>query len=64
VPPGAPAALAEALVELLGDPELRGALGSRNRRLVEERFAWPRVGDRLEALYAGAVSDGAAVRAA
>ncbi|MEA2453889.1 MAG: hypothetical protein QOI45_151 [Thermoleophilaceae bacterium] len=64
VPPGAPAALAGALVELLGDPELRGALGSRNRRLVEERFAWPRVGDRLEALYAGAVSDGAAVRAA
>jgi L-malate glycosyltransferase len=51
VPPGDPAALAGALRELLGDAGLRRAMGSHNRTLVEERYAWPRVGDRLEDLY-------------
>jgi glycosyltransferase involved in cell wall biosynthesis len=51
VSPGDPAALATALRELLGDAGLRRAMGSRNRALVEERYAWPRVGDRLEDLY-------------
>jgi glycosyltransferase involved in cell wall biosynthesis len=56
VGPGDPVALADALAELLGDPELRLAMGSRNREIVEERFAWPRVGDRLERLYAEAIA--------
>jgi L-malate glycosyltransferase len=51
VPPGDPAALASALRELLGDAGLRRAMGSHNRTLVEERYAWPRVGDRLEEIY-------------
>jgi glycosyltransferase involved in cell wall biosynthesis len=51
VPPGDPAALAAALRELLGDTVLRRAMGSHNRALVEERYAWRRVGDRLEDLY-------------
>jgi glycosyltransferase involved in cell wall biosynthesis len=55
VPPGDPAALAAALAEVLGDPELRAAMGSVNRKTVEERFAWSRVGDRLEALYGEAI---------
>ena len=51
VPPGDPPALAGALAEVLGDAELRHAMGACNRRAVEERFAWPRVADRLEQLY-------------
>jgi glycosyltransferase involved in cell wall biosynthesis len=63
VPPGDPAALAGALADLLGDPELRRAMGSRNREIVEERFAWSRVGDRAEALYGEAISVEAGLRA-
>jgi glycosyltransferase involved in cell wall biosynthesis len=62
VRPGDPPALAEALVELLADPGLRTAMGATNRETVEQRFAWSRVGDRLEALYGEAVRGGAASR--
>jgi glycosyltransferase involved in cell wall biosynthesis len=55
VPPGNAAALADALAEVLGDAELRRAMGARNRKVVEERFAWSRVGDRLEQLYQEAI---------
>ena len=37
-------------------PELRRAMGAHNREVVEERFAWSRVGDRLEELYAEAIA--------
>jgi L-malate glycosyltransferase len=55
VPPGDAVALAAALGELLDDPGLRRSMGEHNRRVVEERFAWSRVGDRLEAAYAEAL---------
>jgi glycosyltransferase involved in cell wall biosynthesis len=55
VPPGDAAALADALVEVLGDPDLRRGMGDFNRRAVEERFAWSRVADRLEGLYEEAI---------
>jgi glycosyltransferase involved in cell wall biosynthesis len=38
VPHGDPAALAERMVRVLRDPELRERLGSAGRRLAEERF--------------------------
>jgi glycosyltransferase involved in cell wall biosynthesis len=57
VPPGDPAALAAALRELLVDPGLRRSMGERNRAEIERRFAWSRVGDRLERIYAEAISD-------
>jgi glycosyltransferase involved in cell wall biosynthesis len=63
VPPGDPAALAEALHEVLADPALRRSLGEHNRRVVEERYAWSRVVDRLEELYQEAIRAGT-VRAA
>jgi glycosyltransferase involved in cell wall biosynthesis len=62
VRPGDPSALADALVEVLADPGLRAAMGAFNRETVEQRFAWSRVGDRLDALYGEAVRGGAASR--
>ena len=56
VPPGDSAALAGALRELLSDPQLRRAMGERNRAEIEWRFSWSRVGERLEAIYAEVVS--------
>lgn len=51
VPPKDAPALAAALVKLLTDPTARATLGEAGRRTVEERYAWPRVIDRLDALY-------------
>jgi glycosyltransferase involved in cell wall biosynthesis/SAM-dependent methyltransferase len=52
-----PDAVGEALVRVLGDAELAGALGAAGRRLVEEHRSQAREMDRLEAVYA-AVRDG------
>jgi phosphatidyl-myo-inositol alpha-mannosyltransferase len=50
VPPGDPAALAEALSELLADGALRARLGEAGRRLSAE-YAWPRIAERTLAVY-------------
>lgn len=55
VPVGDPVALADALVTLLDDAGLRQSMGAANRATVEERFAWRRVGERLERLYDEAI---------
>jgi glycosyltransferase involved in cell wall biosynthesis len=47
-----PRQLAAAIEELLRDPERRAEMGGRGRRLVEERFTWPRVAEEMEAHYA------------
>ena len=52
VPPESAAALAEALLALLLDPELRRSMGEAGRRRVEERFSIERVVDRHLALLA------------
>jgi glycosyltransferase involved in cell wall biosynthesis len=44
-------ALAEAMLEILSDPLLAQRMGAANRRLVEQRYAWPRVIDQLEEMY-------------
>jgi L-malate glycosyltransferase len=56
VAPGDAEGLAAALRELLADPELRRSMGEHNRTVIEQRFAWPRVVDRLEAIYADVLS--------
>ena len=63
MPVGDAAALAAALEELLVDPALRRAMGERNREVVEERYAWSRVVDRLERIYVEAAGASAAPRA-
>ena len=47
-----PRELASAINALLRDPEERRAMGQRGRRLVETRFAWPRIAEEMEAQYA------------
>jgi len=44
-------ALAGALVTLLGDSARRKAMGRQGRRLVEERFTWEAVGERMTEVY-------------
>lgn len=51
VPPGQPAALAEALIALAGDPLRRRELGKRGRELVESRYSLRRFITELETLY-------------
>jgi sugar transferase (PEP-CTERM/EpsH1 system associated) len=46
-----PAAFARQVVRLLRARPLREALAARARRLVEERYAWPVIGDRLLGVY-------------
>jgi glycosyltransferase involved in cell wall biosynthesis len=52
VPPGRPAALGAAVVELLRDPERRARLGAAGRERVRERFDVRAAGAALAALYA------------
>ena len=42
-----PAAFAQAVVDLLRDPERRQLLGKKGRELVAEEYSWQRCGDRL-----------------
>ncbi len=51
VSPRDPAALAAACDALLADPAGRAALGAAGRRFVSERFAWPIVAARVQAVY-------------
>jgi glycosyltransferase involved in cell wall biosynthesis len=56
VPPGDAGALAAALRAVLTDPCRGCAMGKHNRRVVEERYAWRRVVDRLEEIYREAIA--------
>ena len=62
-PPGDRARLAQTLVALIGDAERRQALATRGRARALE-FAWPRVTDRIEAVYREVVARKGAVHSA
>jgi glycosyltransferase involved in cell wall biosynthesis len=47
-----PANIAEALVEVLSNPESARAMGEAGARLVLERFTWPRIANQTLAVYA------------
>lgn len=51
VPPGDPARLAAAIVDLLRDDALRARLGQEGRRLILERFSWSHAAARTLELY-------------
>jgi len=48
-------AIAGAMLEILGSPVTRTAMGKAGRQLMESRFTWPVVAERCEAMYASAV---------
>jgi glycosyltransferase involved in cell wall biosynthesis len=51
VPPGEPAALAEAVVRLLEDEALRRRLGAAARVAAAERYSWSSIAERLAEVY-------------
>jgi phosphatidyl-myo-inositol alpha-mannosyltransferase len=51
VPPGDPAALAQAVIALLEDEPRRQARGAAARRLASERYAWDGIARRLLSVY-------------
>ncbi len=53
-----PAAFAQAVLDLLGDPARRSALGRAGRRFVEENYDWGRIIPRLERVYPTQERDG------
>jgi glycosyltransferase involved in cell wall biosynthesis len=46
-----PAAIASSMAQVLGDPNRARQMGEAGARLVRERFSWPRVAERMEAVY-------------
>jgi len=54
-----PTEFAKAVVQLLGDRDLRERLGREARKTTEELYAWRVVGRRLVALYRGLLSEAA-----
>lgn len=49
--PHDPADLAAGIAAVLDDPDTGREAGALGRRLTEERYAWPGVADRIEAVY-------------
>jgi L-malate glycosyltransferase len=58
VPPRDPAALSDALIEILRSPGLQQAMGRHNRARVERDFEAEMAVDRLEAAYAAVLASG------
>ena len=55
--PGDPAALAQAIVEMMNTPEAeRRAMGERGRKLVETEYSIKAITDRYEALLEDVVA--------
>ncbi|NTU83442.1 MAG: glycosyltransferase family 4 protein, partial [Chloroflexales bacterium] len=54
VPEREPAALAGAIVRLIGDPALAARLGAAARARVEHELTWERAAERFEAVFAAA----------
>jgi glycosyltransferase involved in cell wall biosynthesis len=56
VPPGSPAALADALIEILRSPSLQAGMGRHNREQVERVYCWDRVIAGLVDVYRSVVA--------
>jgi len=54
-PPEDSAALVQNLTRLITDKELRRAMGSEGRRIVEERFSWQQIAERFVEVYRNAL---------
>jgi glycosyltransferase involved in cell wall biosynthesis len=56
VPPRDPAALADAILTLLKDENLRKFLGQNARELMVKNYNWDKITDKLEEVYCKAVA--------
>jgi glycosyltransferase involved in cell wall biosynthesis len=56
VPVEDPAALADALLDVLQSPERARAMGAYNRRAIETTYAWDRVIEKIENVYASVLA--------
>ena len=56
-PAGSIAALTEAIREIASDEVKREEMGFLARKLVEQRFTWPKVGERLVDLYRAVIQE-------
>lgn len=56
VPPGDEGALAEALLKLMGDPDLQAGMGARSRQRAETVYSWDAVGTAVRQLLLPAIS--------
>jgi phosphatidylinositol alpha-mannosyltransferase len=63
VPAGEPAALADAVVELLADEQAREQLGRSARAIAVERYSWDRIAQRLAEIYGSLTGSRSAVAA-
>ena len=63
VPPDDPAALANAVTELLADEPARESLGRAARVIAEERYSWDRIARRLSEIYEALAESRSAVAA-
>jgi starch synthase len=57
VPPSRPDALAEALDEVLANPERAREMGRAGRRRVEAQFSWASIAERTEQVYGEAIHE-------
>jgi glycosyltransferase involved in cell wall biosynthesis len=48
-----PREFAQAVSQVLSDSTLRGRLGERGRQMVEQRYSWDLIGERMTATYRG-----------
>lgn len=64
MPPGDAGAWARGIARLAGSPQLRQRLGQRARELAEQRFGWPLVAARIEAVLFEALEERGSRRAA
>ncbi len=57
VPSKDPQKLAAAIMEILGDEKLQKEMGTRGRKLVEEKYTWQSVALKMEKLYNTIISN-------
>lgn len=64
VPAGEPSALVDAIARIVADEPRRAEMGEAARAIAVERYAWPRIAERLVEVYEQVTRTGSEARAA
>ncbi len=51
VPPRDPEILMNAIIKILRDDELSRKMGENGRKLVEQKYTWSKVAEKIEMIY-------------